>query len=196
MRGLAYSGLLAIGLCGAFAAAAQADTPENTALASLNALECRDHRGDMAALIDEDIYHDQADDYHMTMYAGARYLRGEASDGRHTASAEDIQIPVIVYDESFMDQLTPTQVRFIYLHECFHLSSGDAVTHYVDADLTGDTVTRMEHAADCHAVRYLRDEFDLQVDGLRELEALIRDVSPYRMEKQRIENLHSCYAAP
>ena len=35
-----------------------------------------------------------------------------------------------------------------------------------------------------------------QVDGLRDLEALIRDVSPYRMEKQRIENLHSCYAAP
>lgn len=192
MLQLVKSGLIAIGLCGAFTAAAQA----NNATIDFGGLTCTDHRGTPALVMHEDEYNAQADDPQMVMYAGARYLRGDVSDRHNTSQPNDIQGPVIVYDDALSRFMAPEQAQFVFLHECFHLNSGDAVTNYVDANLTAESIDLMELAADCYAVRRLRDEFDLQAEGLARIETLARAVTPYRAEDARIENIRACYAAP
>lgn len=190
MLGLIKSAFIAIGLSGIFAAAAQADMPA----IDLNTLQCTDIRGAEVAFMPYSIYRQRAEDAHMVRYAGARYLQGKKSTKKALSDRDDLQGPAIVVDELFM-QLNDLQKLITYMHECYHLNSGDAIDSYVAIRIPRDTKNKMEFNADCYAIRRIRDDFNMKASDLPQIEALIKKTSPSRHEQPRIANIQACFAS-
>lgn len=120
-------------------------------------------------------------------FAGARYL-----------NASTVTEPAIVYEPEKIAALSPVGRAFVFAHECYHLSSGDAMEAYRQQNETGRYFTEekreiIEANADCDAAHRLRDEYRFTLSDIESLHDLIRRVHSDDDEK-RIAHIMACYA--
>ena len=149
---------------------------------------CSDDAGNTVDYITAQQYsRDARGQTHLVMYAGARYM-----DDRQATE------PAIAYSPSFIDAINPTARTFVFLHECFHLKSGDARTTYLafhGGNMNQLDVARMEYNADCSAAKRLRDEFHATEEDMMTMRPVINAVTP-RRSAERFDDIMACYRAP
>ena len=127
----------------------------------------------------------------LVFYAGARYLQ-----------TNPLAHPAIVYDPEFLAPLTPIERDFTLAHECYHLSSGDAlmVYNYIETHhryLPRAQTEIIERNADCDAARRMRDEYRYSAEDMAVLRNVIRSVTPRpAQQEERMAHIMACFTAP
>ncbi|HEU4839686.1 MAG TPA: hypothetical protein VFS88_09815 [Micavibrio sp.] len=147
---------------------------------------CADDHGARVTYMTDDQYQRQArGQIYTIMFAAARYM-----------NADTAQEPVIGYSAPFIDSINQSAGRFVFLHECFHLSSGDARKAYLSIQGGGEKAKReMEDNADCSAATRMRDEFHASEEEMFSIAPMIDAVSSGR-GAERMADIMACYRAP
>lgn len=118
-------------------------------------------------------------------FAGARYL-----------SANPIAEPAIVYEPDKIDPLSPVQRAFVFAHECYHLSSGDAREVYryrnEGRSFPADRDEIIEANADCDAARRMRSEYRFTAEDMLGLHDMIRRAHSGD-DEERMAHIMACY---
>lgn len=176
-------------LAGAFVAVSGQSAPAGTDMSpSLPGMQpaCHDVSGTPARYMSSDEYERQAPGAPAIAFASARYLEPSIPAR-----------PAIIFDAAFLNGLSDNERLFVSLHECHHLSSGDAreTYRYLNGSAEKEPVKKtVEDEADCGAIRRMRDEFGASAADIAALEPLIRAVTGRKYkEDARIRLAASCY---
>ncbi|MGM0421705.1 MAG: hypothetical protein ACQEQL_01245 [Pseudomonadota bacterium] len=137
----------------------------------------------------EEVVYLRADKVHIHPYvmeAGARYLE-----------TNPISKPAIFYEYEFFEELPSVARDFSFAHECYHLSSGDALSAYEYKQKHDDYKERedmmeVEDRADCHAAGRLKNEFGYTAKDLEVLEKAI-DSMDSNDHTQRMQKIQTCF---
>ena len=155
----------------------------------LNFPSCFDDTGKPIPYVTRDYYNSVAPDSpHIIYYAGALFLRDDPPSQ-----------PVILYNTSFIETLSPAERAFVFSHECYHQESGDAKEAYLalqGGDLSKDYIRAIESAADCAAAKRMRDEFQASLEDMISIQPMLRKVTAGKNKQPRIDAIMACFSAP
>ncbi len=146
---------------------------------------CHDSFGTPVQYVDIQTEHDVT---RRVNIAGARYLNFEQ---------EQFESPAIVLDTDYLSSLSSIEQDFIFAHECYHLSSGDAREMYHNHIYLGIRMDRsftrkIELDADCHAARILRNN-GYNYSDIEDIQELLRGTTANSRLEERINNINACF---
>jgi|AntRauTorcE11897_2_1112592.scaffolds.fasta_scaffold01249_3 hypothetical protein len=165
----------------AFAEPADKD-PDIVPLSDYDFPACTDKRGEEVAYLRAD----KIPVHPYVMEAGARYLE-----------TDPISKPAIFYEHAFFEDLASVARDFSFAHECYHLSSGDAIRAYEHKKEHGYYKNREDHQviedkADCHATGRLKNEFGYTAKDLDVVEEAI-DLMDSNDHTERMQKIRLCF---